>query len=949
MTFVPGLNFDNLTLPRFPGYGPGQKLPIMRPEGSGRNRVWLVGEALGYHESAERLPFRPHADAGGVLERAIRRSGHSRQDFVISNAVWYRPPDNRLSGESYELEAIELCRPFQDEVFAKFRPKVILALGATAFRDLTGICGPKRGIEQVRGFIVDSPRYGLPVIGTYHPSYLRRGSKEKSKETGAKTEAAGGAKGMALLGVLMRDLQLAVDIAQKGRSPKPSTDGYVLGATLRDWELMLSEAQSDPSLVISYDFETRDSLAAVDEAEAEHLVREITQVQVSLRIGHALVSPWTSEIGPILKVLLELPNPKLDWNGRGFDRPLLRDLGIRTDLGPWHDGMDLWHHSQPDLPRGLQFAASFYASEVGPWKHLSHSDELLYGAYDVDVPQRIFAGLRVSLSGQREPHSGRSMWDGYEETVRKTSVVLDNMSKRGIPVDADRSRSLDNELAATQTKVLARIQQAIPEDLCDWKQKSGLKKRPRGMPTEGIDGRWTSPDGKVYLERVVSEDGELRWGQKTDFNPNSSPQILKYIRWQREKEIEKGVPVSRLKWKVPTKFRSTDETTGFKELVKLAKLTGDQVLLDVREIRNLGKFRGTYIAGWAPGPDGRVHPFFGTKPATGQLSSTNPNAQNFPKHSDLAIRMRGMIKPMPGKVLVECDFKSFHVLTLGFEAQDPSYMRMARLDMHSFFAAAGLLRLSEPEKLLELSDAELMARLKAWRADDRKLYPGPKGELLTFAEVRDEQAKRTILGYGFGMGPARLYHENEETIGSKVKAQQLIQALDRLFPVTAKFRQDIRQIADRQGYLLSRHGCVRRFYSVFDRRPVETGYSPGPGESCFVSQDGQLWVRKPGDDSEAAIAFLPANDAFGVIKAAMVELEMAGLAEKYGLINQIHDALVLEVEKAQLDNCLSDVSEAMQKPSEVLVDPTVAPTGLSCEVEAMVGESWDQMRKVSLK
>ena len=49
------------------------------------------------------------------------------------------------------------------------------------------------------------------------------------------------------------------------------------------------------------------------------------------------------------------------------------------------------------------------------------------------------------------------------------------------------------------------------------------------------------------------------------------------------------------------------------------------------------------MRGWAPGADGRVHPNFGFKPATGQLSSDNPNAQNFPAHGALALSMKKML------------------------------------------------------------------------------------------------------------------------------------------------------------------------------------------------------------------------------------------------------------------------------------------------------------------
>ena len=53
----------------------------------------------------------------------------------------------------------------------------------------------------------------------------------------------------------------------------------------------------------------------------------------------------------------------------------------------------MWHHLQPDLRASLQFIASFYAPELGPWKHLHASHPEFYGIVDVDAVQRILAGV----------------------------------------------------------------------------------------------------------------------------------------------------------------------------------------------------------------------------------------------------------------------------------------------------------------------------------------------------------------------------------------------------------------------------------------------------------------------------------------------------------------------------------------------------------------------------
>ena len=95
-------------------------------------------------------------------------------------------------------------------------------------------------------------------------------------------------------------------------------------------------------------------------------------------------------------------------------------------------------------------------------------------------------------------------------------------------------------------------------------------------------------------------------------------------------------------WVIPLDYKTHKPTTAAVELARLAKKTGDELLPLVVEYKEIEKMRGTYVRGWKPGADGRVHPNFGFKPSTGQLSSDNPNAQNFPAHGAIAQSMKAM-------------------------------------------------------------------------------------------------------------------------------------------------------------------------------------------------------------------------------------------------------------------------------------------------------------------
>ena len=196
------------------------------------------------------------------------------------------------------------------------------------------------------------------------------------------------------------------------------------------------------------------------------------------------------------------------------------------------------------------------------------------------------------------------------------------------------------------------------------------------------------------------------------------------------------------------------------------------------------------------------------------------------------------------------------------------------------------------------------------------------------ATSRFEISKRNgqYLGYGFGMGWRKLYMLNQESFDSQSEAKRVMDTLNGLFPRACKWRDEVRMKAHEQGFLMSRAGCIRWFWEVF-------------------KWDGSKLVPG-GDDSESAVAFLPANDAFCHIKDAMLRLEQGGHLERFGLINQIHDDLMFLCPDESVDEAIATVTVEMERPSATLIDPVVAPEGLVVEVGIAKGKRWDLMTKV---
>jgi uracil-DNA glycosylase len=128
----------------------------------------FVGEAPGADEDAQGIPF--VGAAGQMLNRIITGCGWKRQDVYICNILRCRPPGNRtpLPNEAAN------CRPYLERTIELVQPKYICALGACA---ATNLLQSTLSVGKLRGRF-HSYR-GIPVLVTYHPSYLLRTPEAK--------------------------------------------------------------------------------------------------------------------------------------------------------------------------------------------------------------------------------------------------------------------------------------------------------------------------------------------------------------------------------------------------------------------------------------------------------------------------------------------------------------------------------------------------------------------------------------------------------------------------------------------------------------------------------------------------------------------------------------------------------------------------------------------------
>lgn len=150
--------------------------------GNPRADLMFVGEGPGADEDAQGEPF--VGRAGQLLNNMIKAMGLRREDVYIANVVKCRPPGNRTP----ERDECDTCSPFLMRQISVIKPKVIVALGAVAAKNLLAISAP---MAELRGRFYDfmpsgartsDPDWqGAKLAVTYHPAFLLRDPRQKGE------------------------------------------------------------------------------------------------------------------------------------------------------------------------------------------------------------------------------------------------------------------------------------------------------------------------------------------------------------------------------------------------------------------------------------------------------------------------------------------------------------------------------------------------------------------------------------------------------------------------------------------------------------------------------------------------------------------------------------------------------------------------------------------------
>jgi DNA polymerase len=152
-------------------------------EGPPDAALMIVGEQPGDHEDLAGRPF--VGPAGQLFDRLAADAGLDRARAYVTNAVKhfkFQPRGKRRLHQAPNQGEIDHCRWWLDIERRLIRPRLLVAMGATATYSLTG---DKSGLLTRRGGVEPGPD-DTPVLITLHPSYILRlpddAARQKARE-----------------------------------------------------------------------------------------------------------------------------------------------------------------------------------------------------------------------------------------------------------------------------------------------------------------------------------------------------------------------------------------------------------------------------------------------------------------------------------------------------------------------------------------------------------------------------------------------------------------------------------------------------------------------------------------------------------------------------------------------------------------------------------------------
>ena len=275
--------------------------------------------------------------------------------------------------------------------------------------------------------------------------------------------------------------------------------------------------------------------------------------------------------------------------------------------------------------------------------------------------------------------------------------------------------------------------------------------------------------------------------------------------------------------------------------------------------------------------DGKIHTHFNqTVTATGRLSSTEPNLQNIPIKTDFSNRIRGAFVPKdPEDFILSADYSQVELRLLAHYSKDETLTNafLNDIDIHSVTAS--------------------------------KIF-GVEIEEVT----KEQRRKAKTVNFGIVYGQTR-YGLAQTLDISPYEAQELINKYFETYPKISQYINSTLEFAQSNGYVETLYGRKRYLGVQLNSRNAK------------IREFAQ----------RAAINAPLQGTGADIIKIAMVDFYNKLKKYKSKIILQIHDELVLEVKKDELEDIKKLVVESMELNQ---------PLSVPLKVEVAFGKTWKE-------
>ena len=334
----------------------------------------------------------------------------------------------------------------------------------------------------------------------------------------------------------------------------------------------------------------------------------------------------------------------------------------------------------------------------------------------------------------------------------------------------------------------------------------------------------------------------------------------------------------KLKYRIIKKTPGGQPSTDEKVLAELAEeYELPKVLL---EHRTLSKLKSTYtdkLPNQVSQSTGKVHTsFHQAVTTTGRLSSSDPNLQNIPIRTEDGRRIRQAFEPSKGNKFISADYSQIELRVMAHMSKDAGLLEAFREgeDVHSKTAS----------EVFDVSIKEVTSDLR-----------------------RNAKAINFGLIYGisaFGLG-------KQLGISRNLAAEYMAMYFEK-YPDVKKYMESTKEFASQNGY-------------------VETLF----GRRLYLRDINATNAMRRQASERAAINAPVQGTAADIMKIAMINMHKAIKMEKSEakLILQVHDELILDTPKDEIDKIVSLITDSMMGAANLDVP---------LEIDIGIGDNWDQ-------